>query len=75
MLQDCRLWLRHRPRLWHPRLQVLPVFREFERSMGTVLNAYVQPLVGRYVARLAGELRSRGIAAPLSIRLPALVTA
>ena len=47
--------------------EVLPVFREFERSMGTVLNAYVQPLVGRYVARLVGELRARGIRAPLSI--------
>jgi N-methylhydantoinase A len=47
--------------------EVLPVFREFERSMGTVLNAYVQPLVGRYVARLAGRLRARGITAPLSI--------
>src|SRR4029453_9430283 len=47
--------------------EVLPVFREFERSMGTVLNAYVQPLVGRYVARLASELRARGIDAPLSI--------
>ena len=47
--------------------EVLPVFREFERSMGTVLNAYVQPLVGRYVARLVGELRPRGIGAPLSI--------
>ena len=47
--------------------EVLPVFREFERSMGTVLNAYVQPLVGRYVARLVGELRPRGIRAPLSI--------
>src|SRR5712664_1851138 len=35
--------------------------------MGTVLNAYVQPLVGRYVARLVGELRPRGIGAPLSI--------
>ncbi|HEY3188106.1 MAG TPA: hydantoinase/oxoprolinase family protein, partial [Solirubrobacteraceae bacterium] len=46
---------------------VLPVFREFERSMVTVLNAYVQPLVGRYVARLAERLRGRGIAAPLSI--------
>src|SRR6266478_3798062 len=45
--------------------EVLPVFREFERSMGTVLNAYVQPLVGRYVARLVGELRPRGIRAPL----------
>ncbi len=47
--------------------EVLPVFREFERSMGTVLNAYVQPLVGRYVARLVGKLRPRGIGAPLSI--------
>jgi len=47
--------------------EVLPVFREYERSMGTVLNAYVQPLVGRYVARLLGELRPRGIDAPLSI--------
>jgi N-methylhydantoinase A len=47
--------------------EVLPVFREFERSMGTVLNAYVQPLVGRYVARLVAQLRPRGIAAPLSV--------
>src|SRR5437763_1974743 len=47
--------------------EVLPVFREFERSMGTVLNAYVQPLVAGYVARLVGELRARGITAPLSI--------
>ena len=47
--------------------EVLPVFREYERSMGTVLNAYVQPLVGRYVARLLERLRPRGIDAPLSI--------
>jgi N-methylhydantoinase A len=47
--------------------EVLPVFREFERSMGTVLNAYVQPLVGRYVTRLVERLRPRGITAPLSI--------
>jgi len=47
--------------------EVLPVFREFERSMGTVLNAYVQPIVGRYVAHLGARLRERGIAAPLSV--------
>src|SRR5947207_6485965 len=47
--------------------EVLPVFREFERSMGTVLNAYVQPIVGRYVASLTDRLRERGIVAPLSV--------
>jgi N-methylhydantoinase A len=47
--------------------EVLPVFREFERSMVTVLNAYVQPVIGRYVARLDERLRRRGVAAPLSI--------
>jgi N-methylhydantoinase A len=47
--------------------EVLPVFREFERALATVLNAYVQPLVGRYVGRLEERLAARGIAAPLSI--------
>ena len=40
--------------------EVLPVFREYERSMATVLNAYVQPLVGRYVGRLDERLARRG---------------
>ena len=31
---------------------VLPVFREYERSMATALNAYVQRLVGTYIGRL-----------------------
>jgi len=47
--------------------EVLPVFREYERSMATVLNAYVQPLVGRYIGRLEGRLERRGSAAPLGI--------
>ena len=47
--------------------EVLPVFREYERTMATVLNAYVQPLVGRYVERLEERLLSRGISAPLRI--------
>lgn len=47
--------------------EVLPVFREYERAMTTVLNAYVQPLVSRYVDALASGLRSRGIRAPLFV--------
>jgi N-methylhydantoinase A len=35
---------------------VLPTFREFERSMATLLNAYVMPKVSRYVARLEDRM-------------------
>ena len=45
--------------------EVLPVFREVERSMATILNVYVMPLVATYVARLNAELRNTGIEAPL----------
>lgn len=34
--------------------------REFERGVTAAVNASVQPLLERYVARLAGELRARG---------------
>lgn len=47
--------------------EVLPVFREYERAMATVLNASVQPMVGRYVGRLETGLAARDIAAPLYI--------
>jgi len=47
--------------------EVLPIFREYERSMTTVLNACVQPLVGRYVRELEGGLQLRGVAAPLFV--------
>jgi N-methylhydantoinase A len=47
--------------------EVLPVFREYERTMATVLNAYVLPIVGRYVGRLEDELRARGVRAPLRL--------
>jgi N-methylhydantoinase A len=45
--------------------EVLPVFREFERSMATILNVYVMPLVATYVAKLGAELKAAGIEAPL----------
>jgi len=40
--------------------QILPEIREFERASTTALNAYVQPIVGRYIGRLQGALDSAG---------------
>ena len=40
--------------------EVLPQFREFERSMATALNAAVMPPVSRYVGRAARGARRRG---------------
>jgi N-methylhydantoinase A len=45
--------------------EVLPQIREYERSSATALNAYVQPLVARYLYRLRDGLRSLGCDAPL----------
>ncbi len=36
--------------------QILPEIREFERTSTTVLNAYLQPVVGTYLARLSEAL-------------------
>ncbi|HTW73011.1 MAG TPA: hydantoinase/oxoprolinase family protein [Acetobacteraceae bacterium] len=46
-------------------VDVLPVVREYERSLASVLNAGVMPAIGRYVARLSQRLREADIAAPL----------
>jgi len=47
--------------------EVLPVFREYERSMATVLNSYVMPTVSKYIGRLQKGLEDRSIHAPLYI--------
>jgi N-methylhydantoinase A len=47
--------------------EVLPQFREFERSMATALNAAVMPPVSRYVSVLRGALDAVGVRAPLLI--------
>jgi len=39
--------------------EVLPEFREYERASATVINAYVAPLMGRYLARLEAGLDVR----------------
>jgi N-methylhydantoinase A len=46
---------------------VLRVFREYERSIATVLNVYVMPAVSRYVAQLAERLAEAEATAPLLI--------
>jgi len=45
--------------------EVLPVINEFERSSTSVINAYVRPIVERYLNRLSGEVARIGIDAPL----------
>src|SRR5579883_600729 len=44
---------------------VLPVVREYERSLATVLNAIVMPGVSTYVSRLEDRLAGEKVAAPL----------
>ena len=48
-------------------VEVLPVVREYERSLATVLNATVMPAVSTYVSRLGERLEQAGVAAPLLI--------
>ena len=48
---------------------VLPEFREYERTSTTVINAYLKPLVDHYLTRLRGSLSGEGIEAPLYIML------
>jgi N-methylhydantoinase A len=45
--------------------EVLPVVREYERSLATILNAAVMPGIASYVRQLEGRLTDVGIAAPL----------
>jgi N-methylhydantoinase A len=47
--------------------EVLPQFREYERTMATVLNAYVLPHVGSYYGRLDRRMHDMHIHAPLLI--------
>ena len=42
--------------------QILPEIREFERTSTTALNAYLQPVVGSYLAKLDDALRGDGFA-------------
>jgi N-methylhydantoinase A len=46
-------------------VDVLPVVREYERSLATIMNAAVMPAVTTYVQRLQRRLTEAQIAAPL----------
>jgi N-methylhydantoinase A len=42
--------------------ELLPQMREYYRLSTTVINAYVSPVIGRYVGRLSAELERLGVA-------------
>ena len=44
--------------------EVLPAFREFERFSTTVIDAYLSPLLGRYLGRLSAACREMGLTEP-----------
>ncbi len=46
---------------------VLPELREYERTVTTVANGYVQPQVKRYVETLSAQLRDGGVQGELAI--------
>jgi N-methylhydantoinase A/oxoprolinase/acetone carboxylase beta subunit len=48
---------------------VLPQIKEYERTSTTVTNAYVKPLTGRYLSKLADRLSSIGFKGKLFIML------
>lgn len=47
--------------------EVLPEMQEYERTLTTVANASVRPIVGRYVRNLREKLKSSGFAGSLSL--------
>ena len=47
--------------------QITREWREYERSSTTVLSAYVQPIAGRYLERLAAGLTGAAYAGPLYV--------
>jgi N-methylhydantoinase A len=48
--------------------EVLPAFREFERFSTTAIDAYLSPLLGRYLTRLADACAERGLTEPEVMR-------
>jgi N-methylhydantoinase A len=47
--------------------EVSPVSGEYERTMTTVVNAYLAPVLARYIGRLADELSAEGLRYPVQL--------
>jgi len=47
--------------------EVDPVFREYERTVVTAFDAYVKPVVARYLGNLDRDLAAAGVPAPLQV--------
>ena len=47
--------------------QVLPELKEYERTATTVVDAYVKPVVSRYLGNLRANLDAAGVTAPLLV--------
>lgn len=47
--------------------EVAPIWREYERTSTTLADAYLKPLMDRYVASLDGKLRDAGLTTPWAI--------
>jgi N-methylhydantoinase A len=45
--------------------EILPEISEYQRTSTTVINAYVMPIVSRYLRQLSARLQGDGIKAPL----------
>ena len=46
---------------------ILPEIREYERASTTAVNAYIGPVVAKYLGSLTGQLRNIGVEAPLQV--------
>lgn len=47
--------------------EILPEFREYDRAITTVMNAYVRPIMRRYLSGIEGRLNDRGMKSRLHI--------
>lgn len=47
--------------------EILPEFREYDRTITTVMNDYVRPIMKRYLSRIEDRLGQEGVSAKLHI--------